>query len=275
MSVLSFNAQITGLVGVAPRIVYITTADSLATVTTAGWINPVLLNEGQTIYPTDEVHIIYGASGSPLVGTFGIFLPTVSNGIVTLAAWVDSGNVLLPVVSGDVPVFNGTAGQIKDSGASLSDATKTKFVMASGAVTAGNLAVYADTSGTVGQSTAILATNVVVKNAPNTFTGTGSVILPKVNGTEATNAVTASGVAGVITTSTLTTAGGSSYAITWTNTVMTATSTVLLSIQGGTNTTENVTLKIAPGSGTATLTIYNNTAATALNGTILIGYLLV
>jgi hypothetical protein len=41
---------------------------------------------------------------------------------------------------------------------------------------------------------------------------------------------------------------------------------------GGTNTTENITLKAVAGAGTATLTIYNNTAATALNGTILIGY---
>jgi len=95
----------------------------------------------------------------------------------------------------------------------------------------------------------------------------------KVNGTEAANAVTASGQSGVITTSALTTAGAASYAITWTNTHITATSTILLTISGGTNTTENVTLKVTPGAGTATLTIYNNTAATALNGTLLISYL--
>lgn len=94
----------------------------------------------------------------------------------------------------------------------------------------------------------------------------------KANGTEAANAVTASGTTGVITTSALTTAGGASYAITWTNTFITTSSTVLLSIMGGTNTTNAVLLKATAGSGSSTLTIYNLTAATALNGNILIGY---
>lgn len=97
--------------------------------------------------------------------------------------------------------------------------------------------------------------------------------LAKANGTEAANAVTASGNAGVITTSSLTTAGGATYAITWTNTHISATSVIGLTIQGGTNNaTQNITFTCVPGSGTATLTIYNNTAATSLNGTILIGY---
>lgn len=102
---------------------------------------------------------------------------------------------------------------------------------------------------------------------------TGTMYLAsKANGTEAANAVTASGNAGTITTSSLTTAGGANYAITWTNTFIVSTSQVLLTIAGGTNTTQNITLKCVPGSGTATLTIYNNTVATALNGTILISY---
>jgi hypothetical protein len=97
----------------------------------------------------------------------------------------------------------------------------------------------------------------------------------KANGTEAANAVTASGTSGVITTSGLTTAGGASYAITWTNTFITTSSIIQLTIMGGTNTTQNVTLTATAGSGTSTLTIYNNTAATALNGTILIGYIVI
>ncbi len=97
--------------------------------------------------------------------------------------------------------------------------------------------------------------------------------LPKVNGTEASNAVTANGYAGVITTSSLTTAASSSYAITWTNTSITATSVITLTIVGGTNTTQNVTFTCVPGSGSATLTIYNNVLiTTALNGTILLAY---
>jgi hypothetical protein len=116
------------------------------------------------------------------------------------------------------------------------------------------------------------STNLMLLNAANALTGSGSISLVKGTGTEASNAVTVNNQAGVITTSSLTTAGGSSYAITFTNSFITSSSVVLLTIMGGTNTTENITLKATSGSGTSTLTIYNNTAATALNGTILIGF---
>jgi hypothetical protein len=96
-----------------------------------------------------------------------------------------------------------------------------------------------------------------------------------VNGTEGANAVTASGLDGVITTSSLNTAGGASYAITWTNTKIASTSKVLVTYNGGTNTTRNITIAAVPGSGTATLTIYNNTAATALNGTVIMHYFVI
>ena len=106
--------------------------------------------------------------------------------------------------------------------------------------------------------------------------GNGTVVIStKANGTESSNAVTASGTTGIITTSSLTTVGGSNYAITWTNTFISTSSIILLTIMGGTNTTENITLKATAGSGSSTLTIYNNTSATALNGTILIGYLVI
>lgn len=108
-----------------------------------------------------------------------------------------------------------------------------------------------------------------------TITGvltTSGTILTKVNGTESANAVTASGSAGVITTSALTTAAGGSYAITWTNTAITATSTIILSQMGGTNTRQPVILSATAGSGTSTLTIYNDDLINALNGTVIIGY---
>jgi hypothetical protein len=224
-----------GQVGIKPRKVAILCDNTLSQVTTAGFLNGVA-NANITIQPTDEIHIIYSYVPSTGVGIFGIFLPTIAlgTGLITLALWSNPGDVLLPVVSGDLPAFVGTSGQIQDSG--------------------------------------ILATNVVSKAAVNTMAAGSSIVLAKVNGTEAANAVTASGVAGVITTSSLTTAGAGTYVITWTNTFITATSVIGLTIQGGTNTTENINFKVIPGAGSATLTIYNLTAATALNGTIFIGY---
>ena len=101
-----------------------------------------------------------------------------------------------------------------------------------------------------------------------------SVVITKANGTEAGNAVTASGNAGVITTSALTTAAGGTYAITWTNTAIASTSVVLLTQLGGTNT-KYIQFKVVPGSGTATLTIENIDLIAALDGTVLLGYLVV
>jgi len=103
----------------------------------------------------------------------------------------------------------------------------------------------------------------------------GSAIITKVDGTESANAVTASGGAGVITTSSLSTAAGGNYAITWTNTVISATSNCALTLGGGTNTIKDVLFQFVPGSGTATLRIYNNHPSSALNGTLLIGYIIV
>jgi hypothetical protein len=128
-----------------------------------------------------------------------------------------------------------------------SDATQANVASVKGATTINTIAVFADTAGTV-QNQA------------------------KANGTEAANAVTASGQAGVITTSALTTAGAGNYVITWTNTFIAATSVILIGKMGGTNTTKNFTIEVVPGAGTATMTIYNLTAATALNGTIILSY---
>ena len=96
----------------------------------------------------------------------------------------------------------------------------------------------------------------------------------KANGTEGANAVTASGTTGVITTSALTTGAGASYAITWTNTFITTSSTIILSLMGGTNTKDTLQIKATAGAGTSTLTITNNNAA-ALDGTVIIGYVVI
>lgn len=112
----------------------------------------------------------------------------------------------------------------------------------------------------------------LLNSGTNTMAASSSIVLAKTNGTESGNAVTASGMSGVITTSALTTAAAGSYAITWTNTFISATSTIHLTDHGGTNTRQSFRMKVVPGSGSATLTIYNNEPSNALNGTILIGY---
>jgi hypothetical protein len=211
---------------------------------------------------TNPGNISAGLSGT--AGTLSSFPSTASKGSLVIAGVANTGNTT-------TTISNAAMGQasvisIPDPAAATAD-----FVVAAAALVNGNLVQASGTAGLIADS-GLATTNVVSKIAANVFSGAGQITLAKANGVEAANAVTASGNAGVITTSSLSTAGGGSYAITWTNTLITTTSSILLTIMGGTNTTENITLKATAGSGTSTLTIYNNTAATALNGTIFIGY---
>ena len=235
MAILGIQtAQPTGLASVTPSVIYILTSDTYATVTATGYLNNAK-QEGFT-FNNQQMALVYTTDDGPVWLKVSITYSGASilNTVVSLVQLSSPGDIALPTV-------------------------------------ANNLILSTDVNGSLGDSG--IASSVVMKtNAVNTLTGSGQIILVKANGTESANAVTASGNAGVITTSALTTAGGATYAITWTNTKITATSVISLTIQGGTNTTQNITFKCVPGAGSAALTIYNLTAATALNGTILIGY---
>lgn len=171
MGILAINVNTTGLVGdqVTPRRVTMTTTDNIATITTAGYLNNENLM-GNSLLPTDTLEVIYGFNPQAQTGTFGIFRLTYSYATgFTMVAWVNSANVLLPVVSGDFANFNGTTGQIKDSGYSASNAAKTKVVMAGSAVVADRIAHFVDVSGTIDDTAA------AVTNAGNIYAGLDAV----------------------------------------------------------------------------------------------------
>ena len=152
MGILQITTDTAGQINVNPRRVKIITTDSLSTVTTAGYLNPAQL-EGYVILPSDVLDIWYGATSVAIPGTYSVFLPSISNGVITLTQYVDGGNVLLPVTSGDFAVFNGTSGQIYDPGYLPSNAAKTNVVMANGATVANHIMVSTDTAGTSGNLT--------------------------------------------------------------------------------------------------------------------------
>ena len=180
MGILSITTSVAGQVGVQPRTVRIVTTDSLATVTTAGYLNNVAL-EGYNIFNTDVIDMWYGAVGgfnsisSP--GTFEIFTPSISNGIITLVQWSNPGNVLLPVVSGDFAVFNGTSGQIKDAGFLPSNAALTNVVMQSGASVIGNAPKYNDVKGTLVDSGVAFSSLIASSVTANTQSIAGNLLL--------------------------------------------------------------------------------------------------
>lgn len=100
-------------------------------------------------------------------------------------------------------------------------------------------------------------------------TSLGIVDLDSTAATLVSNAATLTKYAAVVTTESLTTAGGASQALTLTRTGVAAGDLALVQYAGGTNTTRNFTVAVVTSTNTVTVTVYNNTAATALNGTII------
>ena len=151
-----------GEAGQLIRRVRIITTDNLATITTANWLNSsVLKNWGQVILPSDFFTIWYGYVSSANPGTFELFTPSIVNGVITLVQWSNPGNVLLPVVSGDIAIFNGTTGQIKDSGVTISGTSGTVPIVTTPTI-ANHIATYTNTTGTLSEdpATAISAGNI-------------------------------------------------------------------------------------------------------------------
>jgi hypothetical protein len=249
------NQAVTDVVAtptVANQIAYATnTGGSLA----ASGLSTALFNAG---------NISAGLSGT--AGALESYSSTALRGALALQAVANTGNT-------NVTISNVAFGQASTLSFADIGSAAGRFLVANTATpfTNGNFPKASGTGGLMVDS-GIAVSNLMQLNAANVMTTGGSITLLKATGTEASNAVTASGNAGVITTSSLTTAGAGTYSITWTNTSITATSVINLQWQGGTNTTANFTMSVVAGSGSATLVIHNNTAATALNGTIIIGF---
>jgi hypothetical protein len=155
----TLNRIAVGQVGILPGSVKMITTDSLATITTAGYLNGVG-NQLPTVEvaPSDVIECLYSYNSVTDSGTLAFFQPTISNGVITLNLWENPGNVLLPVVSGDFAVFNGTTGQIKDAGYSASDPAKTIVAMVGSAVVLNRIAHFSDIAGTI-DDTAAAVTN--------------------------------------------------------------------------------------------------------------------
>lgn len=239
--------QIPGTVGTLPNQRFAIFGDSLASVTTASYLDQAVL-QSAPLSSSDIIHALYNYDLNSTSGDYGIFTVAISGtGVITLSAWINPGDVTLPVVDNNFAVFDGTTGVIQDLGYYPSDTAAEIVAMVSEVPTQNSIATFSDAAGTLEE-------------------------LIKTNGTAVSNAVSATGNGGVITTESLTTLAGSLHNITWTNDIITSSSVVLLSLMGGTNTIKDIILQAVPGAGTCTLTVYNSSSS-ALNGTILIGYM--
>lgn len=178
MGILSFSTTLPGqsgnfIGGNVPRRISLTTTDNLATITTAGYLNNLVKASGNNIYPTDILDIWFNYVSNSSPGTYSAFTPSIANGVITLSEFVTPGDILLPVVNGNLAVFNGTSGQIKDANLApgtaaakvASDNTKPNVASVSAATIAGNFLKAADTAGTVADGGAAIHAGVTATYA--------------------------------------------------------------------------------------------------------------
>lgn len=141
MAILGFQLDSVGEAGVKPRLIRIQTNDTLTTITTANYLLP-LQRLGLAFDPSDIALVSYVVNGATVAEAFGV---SVSGGNVTLNA--GAGDVTLPVASNNFVMFDGTSGQIKDSGYSPSDPTSNSVVMTNRGVIIGNLPNFSTVNG--------------------------------------------------------------------------------------------------------------------------------
>jgi hypothetical protein len=105
-------------------------------------------------------------------------------------------------------------------------------------------------------------------------TGIASVEDGTLTATATAGAATLNKQRGTITSEALTTAAGADYTLTLTNSKITASRHVFVSLDNGTNTTAPIYVRlVTPGSGSVVIIVRNAHAASALNGTIKISFI--
>ncbi len=207
---------------------------NLATSQTIATLNATTINTTTSNQTTNNV----GASGT--AGTIQLFPTTASKGKTTVTMSDNTGNTTTAInVAAQAGAVTYT---VPDAGASAS------FVMTEGAQTVNGAKTFG--------ANPVLATGIRLDLASTTAT-------------LSSNAATITEYACTVTTESLNTAGGASQELVITKTGVTSEDFAMLQYAGGTNTTRNFTLSAVCTTDTVTVTVYNNTAATALNGTII------
>lgn len=113
MGIKRFSTTYIGEQGIAPRIVKITTTDSLATVTALNYAH-TMITEGFPFNKTDVIFMNYGTNSA----TFGIFTPTITSAGTQFFSYVNPGSVSTTgtLVNGDLATYSGTTGTLTDPG---------------------------------------------------------------------------------------------------------------------------------------------------------------
>lgn len=144
MAVVNGPITLTGGAGVKPMIKYLLSTDSLATVTSAGYLNEKLLQYGD-IQETDLLLIRFDYVIETGAGTNAFFNVAISNGVITLSEDTTNNSVSYtpPSVANHIAVFSNTTGNITDD---VATAINGGNIQAGLSGTAGTLASFPATA---------------------------------------------------------------------------------------------------------------------------------
>lgn len=181
--------------GFEPRIVRVYTTETLSTITAAGWLNSVNGNQKILFQSTDQLLISY-AQGTSSATTASFTLAIVAaTGIITLS--LASSAVVLPVVSGHIAVFSGTAGAIADTSTT---AIHPANIQAGLSGTAGKVISYPATASTGSlQMTAVSNSGDTITTISNAAMGQASTVSIPDPGASTANFLLSTGTANILT----------------------------------------------------------------------------
>src|SRR5579864_4197814 len=108
MALLSFNQDTVGTVAYSPRRFLLNSTDTLATITTAGYLNSSNLNGVQLV----NGDIIFCSFGVPPTST--MLYASLANGTNVITLVPESSNVVTPTIANHIATYtdtNGTLGE--------------------------------------------------------------------------------------------------------------------------------------------------------------------
>lgn len=136
------STSVSGLTSQPATPLFINTNDTVATVTTTGYLNASKALFGNQFINGQMAQVFTTDSGADW------YKVSISGDNISLVA--SEGSVTPPITNGDFAVFNGTSGGLKDAGYHPSDPTLTRVVMSVAGPLVNRIAKFMDTQGTIG-----------------------------------------------------------------------------------------------------------------------------
>jgi hypothetical protein len=117
MPILNIQPNQVGQAGVFPAIIYILTNDTLAQVTTTGYLNGIVQKFGIQLSEADIALVTTKTSPNSTVTSVGWFSVVNSAGNWSLTAPTSAGGVILPTIANHIATYTNTEGELSDDAA--------------------------------------------------------------------------------------------------------------------------------------------------------------